>query len=291
MLFGCRTAPASTIDRELEAKIREIIAPKRARIGVGVVWNHRPIAAVNDDSRYPLMSVMKFHQALAVADTLSRRGISPDTTLRIARNDLKADTWSPLRDRYPLGDIDLSVRELLVYTLRLSDNNACDILFDRFGGPVMVDRYIRSLGFERFAIRVTEEQMHSRLTDCYENRGAPSETAMLLDRFIYESLFIPDYKEFIMQAMISCTTGADRLPAGVADTGAVVGHKTGTGDRNEAGLQIGCNDAGFVRLPDGDYYTIAVFIRDSAENDAENARTIAAVSDAVYRHIRSLKKR
>ncbi len=68
LLTGCRTTLSPAVDRELEP----IIAPKKARIGVGVVWNHRVIAAVNDDCGYPLMSVMKFHQALTVADVLSR---------------------------------------------------------------------------------------------------------------------------------------------------------------------------------------------------------------------------
>lgn len=290
LLFGCCTTPSAAVDRELETKIEAIIAPKKARIGVAVVWNHRTIAAVNDDSGYPLMSVMKFHQALAVADALSHSRASLDTTLRIERNDLKPDTWSPLRDRYPSGVNELTVSELLKYTLEQSDNNACDILFRHFGGPAAVDRYIRSLGFDRFAIAVTEEQMHTDLGCCYENRSAPSDVALLLDRFVHRAPVSPEYRDFIARTMLACTTGSDRLPAGLKGTGARVGHKTGTGDRNERGEQIGCNDAGFVRMPDGECYTIVVLIRDSAESDADNARTIAAISETVYRHIADRKK-
>lgn len=290
-LFGCRTVPSSAVDRELETKLEAIIAPKKARIGVAVVWNRRLIAAVNDDSGYPLMSVVKFHQALAVADILSQSRTSLDTLLRIERDDLKPDTWSPLRDRYPSGVDELTVRELLEYTLEQSDNNACDILFRHFGGPSAVDRYIRSLGFDRFAIAVTEEQMHTDPSCCCENRSAPSDAALLLDRFVHRTPIAPEYRDFIVRTMLACTTGADRLPAGLEGTGARAGHKTGTGDRNERGEQIGCNDVGFVRMPDGDCYTIAVFIRDSAESDADNAGTIAAISEAVCRHIADRKKK
>lgn len=269
LLTGCRTTLSPAVDRELEAKIETIIAPKKARIGVGVVWNHRVIAAVNDDCGYPLMSVMKFHQALTVADVLSRSGTSLDTMILIARDELNPDTWSPLRDRYPLGDKELSVCELLGYTLQQSDNNACDILFRRFGGPEAVDRCIRSLGFDCFAIAVTEEEMHTDPACCYANRSAPSEMALLLDRFVDRAPFATEYRDFIVRTMLACTTGTDRLPAGLANTEAVIGHKTGTGDRNERGERIGFNDAGFVRMPDGEWYTSTVFIRDSAQEEAE----------------------
>ncbi len=291
LLTGCRTTLSPAVDRELEAKIETIIAPKKARIGVGVVWNHRVIAAVNDDSRYPLMSVMKFHQALTVADVLSRSGTPLKRMLFIARDELKPDTWSPLRNRYPLGDKELSVCELLGYTLQQSDNNACDILFRRFGGPEAVDRCIRSLGFDCFAIAVTEEEMHTDPACCYANRSAPSEMALLLDRFVDRAPFATEYRDFIVRTMLACTTGTDRLPAGLANTEAVIGHKTGTGDRNERGERIGFNDAGFVRMPDGEWYTIAVFIRDSAQEEADDARTIAEISEAVFRHISGLKKK
>ena len=269
LLTGCRTTLSPAVDRELEAKIETIIAPKKARIGVGVVWNHRVIAAVNDDCGYPLMSVMKFHQALTVADVLSRSGTSLDTMILIARDELNPDTWSPLRDRYPLGDNVLSVCELLGFRLQQSDNNACDILFRRFGGPEAVDRCIRSLGFDCFAIAVTEEEMHTDPACCYANRSAPSEMALLLDRFVDRAPFATEYRDFIVRTMLACTTGTDRLPAGLANTEAVIGHKTGTGDRNERGERIGFNDAGFVRMPDGEWYTITVFIRDSAQEEAE----------------------
>lgn len=61
---------------------------------------------------------------------------------------------------YPEGDIAVSVKELLKYTLQLSDNNACDILFDRIIGPAETDTYIRSLGITDFSIAVNEDTMH-----------------------------------------------------------------------------------------------------------------------------------
>ena len=86
--------------------------------------------------------------------------------------------------------------------------------------------------------------------------------------------------------MTACRTGLDRLPAPLAGTGAVVGHKTGTGDRNSQGKLIGINDVGFVFLPGGRRYTIAVFVKDSEETPEQTARIIADISAVVYRHVR-----
>ncbi len=173
--------------------------------------------------------------------------------LFIARDELNPDTWSPLRDRYPLGDKELSVLELLEYTLRQSDNNACDILFRRFGGPEAVDRCIRSLGFDCFAIAVTEEEMHTDPACCYANRSAPSEMALLLDRFVDRAPFATEYRDFIVRTMLACTTGTDRLPAGLANTEAVIGHKTGTNGVNGSDSttrdSCGCRTANGIRLP------------------------------------------
>ena len=82
--------------------------------------------------------------------------------------------------------------------------------------------------------------------------------------------------------MVECKTGQDRLVAPLADKGVVIGHKTGTGDLNAKGQQIGCNDIGFVLLPDGRTYSIAVFVKDSEESFAENSKIIADISRIVY---------
>ena len=56
-------------------------------------------------------------------------------------------------------------------------------------------------------------------------------------------------------------------------------------DRNSTGALIGTNDIGFVQLPDGRHYTIAVFVKDSQESLQETERIIAEASDIVYRYM------
>ena len=81
--------------------------------------------------------------------------------------------------------------------------------------------------------------------------------------------------------MADANTGKDKLKAGLPKD-VLLAHKTGSSDRNEFGIKLSDNDMGFVVLPNGQYYTIAVFIMNSQESDKVNARLIADISRTVY---------
>lgn len=272
-------------NRNLEVQLRQAIEGKKAEIGIAVIIDGKDTVTVNNDIHYPLMSVFKFHQALALADFMGRQKQPLNTRLAISKCDLKQNTYSPLRDKYPGGGIEMSVAELLEYTLQLSDNNACDILFRYQGGTEAVDNYIHSLGITDCAITATEDEMHQDISRCYQNWSTPLAAAELLELFRKKTLFADEYKEFIYQTMVECETGKDRLVAPLQNKGITIGHKTGTGDRNARGQQIGCNDIGFVLLPDGHSYSIAVFVKDSEESDSDNSKIIAEISRIVYEYV------
>ena len=136
----------------LREQIQHIIGNAEAEIGVAVIINGKDTLTFNNEAHYPLMSVMKYHQALAVAHYLDQRDLPLSTHIRIEKQDLRPDTYSPLRDKYPNGGISLSIGELLTYTLQLSDNNACDILFEYIGGTASANQYLQTLGIEDFSI-------------------------------------------------------------------------------------------------------------------------------------------
>ena len=255
---------------QLETQLKEAIKGKKAEIGIAVIIDGKDTVTVNNDIHYPLMSVFKFHQALALADYMGKQKQSLETRLPIKKSDLKPDTYSPLRDKYPQGGTEMSIADLLRYTLQQSDNNACDILFNYQGGPDAVNKYIHSLGIRECAIVGTETAMHEDLNLCYENWTTPLAAAELVEIFRKKPLFPKVYKDFIFQTMVECQTG---------------GHKTGTGDLNAKGQQIGCNDIGFVLLPGGRTYSIAVFVKDSEENNQANSKIIADISRIVYEYV------
>ena len=87
----------------LEEQLRKVIANKKAQIGIAVIINSKDTITINNDARYPMMSVFKLHQALAVADYCEKKGLSFDTSIYIRKADLKTDTYSPLRDCTRMG--------------------------------------------------------------------------------------------------------------------------------------------------------------------------------------------
>ena len=269
----------------LEDQLKQAIKGKKAEIGIAVIIDGKDTVTVNNDIHYPLMSVFKFHQALALADYMGKQQQSLNFELTIKKEDLKPDTYSPLRDSFPQGGFNIDIADLLKYTLQQSDNNACDILFQYQGGVDAVNQYIHSLGIRDCAIVGTETAMHEDLNLCYENWTTPLAAAELVEIFRKKPLFPNVYKDFIFQTMVECQTGQDRLVAPLLDKKVTVGHKTGTGDLNAKGQQIGCNDIGFVLLLGGRTYSIAVFVKDSEENNQANSKIIANISRIVYEYI------
>ena len=267
---------------DLEQRLREIVSGKDAEVGIAVIFNGKDTLTLNNDKHYPMMSVFKFHQALAVADHLAKSGKHLTDMIHVEPEDLQKDTYSPLRDKFPDGNFDISIAELLQYTLQLSDNNACDILFKYIADVKETDSFIRSLGPENFSISASEDDMHKDLNRCYDNWSTPLDAARLLEIFIAQDILQAEYADFIGEIMTECTTGQDRLVKPLLGTDAVIGHKTGTGDRNAEGKLIGTNDIGFVFLPDGSHYSVAVFVKDSGETPEATAKIIADISQAVY---------
>lgn len=276
---------ASTLAETPESLIRKAIGDIKAQVGVALIIDGKDTLTVNNDAEYPLMSVFKFHQSLAVAHYLHSHNLPLTTEIFIPQEALLPDTYSPLRDEYPQGNLRMSVERLLEYTLQMSDNNACDILFRYIGGVEHADSYLRTLGTKHFQLSQTEDEMHKDLNNCYRNWSTPLEAVRLIEIFLSQELFPATYSEFIKRTMLECETGKNRLPKPLLGTSVRIGHKTGTGDRNVQGKLIGINDIGFVMLPDGHRYTIAVLIKDSSESMERTEKAIADISEAMYQYI------
>lgn len=213
--------------QELYTNIHQFISQQKAEVGVAIIADGKDTVTIENNRRYPLMSVFKLHQALAVGDYCKKHQISFDTLLTVDSTDLQPNTYSPLRDRYPHGGR-FSLKQLMEYTLHLSDNNACDILFKFTGGPAVTDRYIRNLGINDFSIQYTEDDMHRDLNLGYENWSTPLATAEVIEALLTRTLFDKPHQEFIKEALVTCQTGTSRIVHPLQDKQVTVGHKTGT---------------------------------------------------------------
>ena len=214
-------------------------------------------SGVNATSRFPMYSVMKFPQALYVADFLIRNNIELNTKVIVRKENLMLDTWSPMLKTFE-GERSFTYSELLALSLQQSDNNACDILFEQCGSPRKVEKYIRNLGFKDIRIQKTEKQMHAKPALSNKNWCTPQSMVELLEWFMAHH---NDNKplRYIWKLMEECQTGRDRLPAAVPSSAKII-HKTGTGFPLPTGQPSGICDVGIIISEDGRQFPIAVFI-------------------------------
>ena len=199
---------------------------------------------INENEHFAMHSVMKFPQALCVADYLNRKGLDLDDTIVVDKADLMQDTWSPMLKRFECKTT-FSFAELLELSLGQSDNNASELLFKFCGKPKAVEKYMRKLGFHDIHIRMTEEQIHKNPAKAIENSSTPAEMVRLFEWFYHD-----------------CSTGLKRIPAAISADARIV-HKTGTGFPSAEGLQD-MNDAGIILMLDGSHAIIAVFTTNSS---------------------------
>ena len=280
LLLAGNFMPGLRAQTTLKKQINDLLREVNAEVGVAACFNDGPLFTVNNHTSYPMLSTFKFPLALAVLHDLDKNRIPLDTKLYITPEDLKANTYSPLREARPEGHFTISIRELLQYTVALSDNNTCDILLRYVGGPQAVQQYLDRLQIEAMQIAVTEEDMHRNPGNVPLNATTPEAAVKLIERFLTKELLSAPYQEFLEKTLIETSTGQDKIK-GLLPKGTVVGHKTGSSDRDEKGLKLADNDMGFIRLPNGTL-TLAVFVTNSMESDQTNARIIAQISKAIY---------
>ncbi len=264
--------------------ISEIVADYPGEIGVAVIINNTDTVAVNNKSIYPMMSVFKLHQALAICNDFDNKGLSLDSLMTIHRDELDSQTWSPMMKKHSEPVILLTVKELLRYTLILSDNNASNFMFKKLVNATQTDNFIATL-IPRlsFQIAYTEEEMSADHDKAYYNFTSPLGAAILINRLFTDSLVNYDKQSFIMKTLEQCTTGKDRIAAPLLDKeGITIAHKTGSGYTNENGVLAAHNDVAYIRLPNGVCYTLAVFVKDFKGNETQAAKVIARISAIVY---------
>jgi len=125
----------------LRSQIEAVIKGKKAQVGVCVINQQGDTVTVNNRIHYPMMSVMKFHEALALLNKMNAKKTSLDTEILIRPSDLFPKTYSPMYQKYGnKKSFSLPIKDVLKYSISFSDNNACDILFRYIGGPQSVDR-------------------------------------------------------------------------------------------------------------------------------------------------------
>jgi len=274
---------------KLQFEIEQIIKSKNANVGFAMLGiESNDSLSIKGNDHFPMQSVFKFHLALAVMDLVDQGKLKTDQEIFIKKSDLKLNTWSPIKDKYPNGNVNMKLGEILSYTVSRSDNNGCDILFGLIGGTKKANEFIHKKGITDISIVATESEMHKDWDIQFKNWTSPWATVQILKKFSQKTVVSESSTDYLMKLMVETSTGADRLK-GMLPKGTEVAHKTGWSGRDDKGITAAFNDIGIVTLPNGNHYAIAVYITNSTESDESNTAIISGISKLVWDYFMNKK--
>jgi len=214
---------------------------------------------------------------------------------------------NPITMNFVHPGVELSVANLIEPMITESDNTATDVCLELAGGPEAVTKMLRSIGITeqrldrstaeilRDFYGLTDKAYASVAAEAYakdptllsrqsdrnlefekdpRDHSTPEAMLELLLAIDSGKVLSQTSRDFLLATMSRTRTGPGRL-RGLLPKGTTVAHKTGT---------IGgvANDVGFITLPDGRRFAIAVFTKSSTTSEADRDRAIAEVSRTLY---------
>ena len=267
---------------KLKSEIETISKQAKGIVGVGVMdLKTQETLLINQDHKFPMQSTFKFPLAIAVLDLVDKGKYKLDQKIHVTKAQLDPETHSPMRDKRPNQDFDITLAELLSYSVSESDNNACDILFELAGGTKKVNDYIHSLGVKDIAIVATEKEMKAGWDVQYTNYARPSAYLQLLQIAYERKKLSKASHDFLWKTLVEGPTGLKRIK-GQLPKGTEVAHKTGTSGTSDKGIAAATNDVGIVKLPDGKDIAVVVFVSDAAADIDIRELVIAQIAKAVW---------
>lgn len=275
------TAAASAQHQQLRNEINRIAHTTKGRVGVAIsLLENNDTLTYHNQEHYVLHSVAKFVIAMTVLHEVDKGRFKLDAPIHLTKKDLP-ETYSPLRDKYPNGNVNVPLSELLSYMVSLSDNDACDILLKLLGGTKPVENFLHNQGVKQIAIKASEQQMGAAWPVQYTNWCQPFTHVQLLKMLYQGSVLSKTSNDFLWRIMLATSTGPKRLK-GLLPHATPVAHKTGTSGTNSQGLSPATNDVGIIILPNGKHLAIAVFITDATEGIVARELVIAQIAKAAY---------
>ena len=267
----------------LRKDLQKIIFTKNATIGISIKGiEDQDTLSVNGDLDAPMMSVFKFHIALTALNLVDKGKLKLNQKFFIKKEDLLPETWSPIRDEYPNGNMYLTLDQLLKYTVSHSDNNGCDIILRIIGGTQKVQKFINKQGIKDFRIEVNEEQM-STWENLYKNTTTPLATTKLLEKFYKGRVLKQETTKYLYQIMVETSRGSTWMKAGFPkDT--EVAHRTGISNTNEKNLRVAMNDVGIIKLPNGKHFILSVYLKNITEERSDTEKIISEIAKTTWNY-------
>ena len=147
----------------LEDRIHNIISRSRGTIGVSLIHiESGATLSVGGGERFPMASVYKLPIAIELLAQVAAGTRALDQPIELAPSDIRA--CCTLSRRHPRGGVTVTASELLELMIVESDNTASDAILKLVGGPPVVERRMRTLGFRTINVNRFEGDINFEMT-------------------------------------------------------------------------------------------------------------------------------
>ena len=274
------TGAQNKVEQELEQRLKTISDRAQGTVGLTVVHiESGKTISINGNSQLPLYSVFKLPLAIAVLKDVEENRLRLDHKVHVTPAEIVPGT--PGNTALWRKPVDVTIEQLIDFSIARSDNTSSDKLLQLAGGPLKVTERMRSLGFQTLDI-------HSTVADYVKGRknpntGSAEDLAKFLVQLHQGKILQPAHVNVVIGSMQQATTGLRRL-RGDLPSGTTVADKTGSGGKDAVTQAAkATNDVGIVTLPPGrGHLAIAVLLSGSKLPDADQEKLIAELARAAY---------
>ena len=281
ILFLFITNLANAQHEQLYNKVNSLATGITGKIGLQVQlletgdnfgFNHR--------RHFPMQSVFKFPIAVMLLNEVDDGKFNLDQKIYISKSKLNK-TVSKLYEKYPGGNVEVPLLEILQDMLIYSDNNACDLILELLGGERKLTKYLHRHGIKKINVKFNEAQMHAAWKNQYSNWCTPEAQTRLLKMVFEQSILKPKSNALLRDLMRETYVAPKRIRY-LLPKSTPVEHRSGTSSTNSEGLSPATNDVGIITLPDGRHLAIAIFLMDSYEDAEKRDSIIAEIAKAAF---------
>ena len=271
---------------DITNEVEKIIENKDLKLGIGIYdFENDEIYLYNGHDKFPMQSVYKLPIVIEILDLVDKNQLRLDDKINISKEDRHPNIYSPIRDKYPNG-VEMSLSEIILYTIANSDNVGCDVLIKLGGGIDSIGNFMTKNNLSDISIKNYEREIQSNWEIQFENWATPAAIINLLKQFNNNRLLNPNTTDYLWSVMTQSNTGSiNRL----LSSDIIVGYKTGSSGVGENGIIAALNCAGIMKQEEKEI-AFAIFITDSKEDRETNMNIIAQIGKIIDNFYLKTKK-
>lgn len=228
--------------------------------------------SIQSNDHFAMCSTFKWVLAAAILQQVDQGKLNLSDPVRYGKKDLLE--YAPTTTAN-VAKGQMTIGELCLAAVSLSDNTAANLLFPLIGGPAGLTTFVRGLGDTVTRFDRTEPTLNTNIDGDEKDTTTPEAMSTLLRTVFTGPVLKPESLKSLKDWMVATSTGDARIRAGVPK-GAVVADKTGTGANNAT------NDVGVVWLANKPPVFLSIYTSGGAlDTDGRNS-VIADITRLVF---------